>query len=91
MNVWGADAALQEFFGPRADDRVQAREMEQEIMSQGYTSSNNYTKDNMNKQTLNTVDVYFTGAGLNTDLTSHDMELAYTKKLKLAGKDEENK
>jgi hypothetical protein len=64
----GAEAALKEFLGPRADDAVMKQEMFKDINKEGYTSIKNYTRDIGNKQALNTLDIYFTGAGILTDL-----------------------
>jgi hypothetical protein len=64
----GAEAALKEFLGPRADDAVMKQEMFKDINKDGYTSLRNYTREVGNKQALNTLDVYFTGAGILTDL-----------------------
>ena len=84
LNTYGADEALKEFFGPRADNNVTKQEMLNDIMNQGYTSQKNYTKDLKNNQTLNTVDVYFSGAGLMTDLVNGGYKLRRT----LEGKNE---
>jgi len=79
LSIYGADASLQEFFGPRADDGVAKLEMYKEIAQQGYTQLQNYTNDVKNKQTLNTIDVFFMGAGIMTDLVTDDLELIRTK------------
>lgn len=64
----GAEEALKEFMGPRSDDALMKQEMMKDIAKDGYTSLKNYTSDVGNKQALNTLDVYFTGAGIITDL-----------------------
>jgi hypothetical protein len=64
----GAEAALKEFLGPRADDSVMKQEMFKDINKDNYTSLKNYTREVGNKQALNTLDIYFTGAGIMTDL-----------------------
>ena len=64
----GADYALQEFLGARADDHVMKQTMIKDISRDGYTSLKNMNSDINNKQSLNTLDVYFTGAGIVTDL-----------------------
>lgn len=79
LSIYEADAALQEFLGPRADDGTAKLEMYKEIANQGYTQMQNYTNDVKNKQTLNTVDVFFMGAGIMTDLVTDDLELVRTK------------
>lgn len=64
----GAEEALKEYLGPRADDNVMKQEMIKSINKDGYTSLKNMTRDVDNKQALNTLDIYFTGAGIMTDL-----------------------
>jgi len=68
MNIYEADFALKEMLSCRADDNVAKAEMFRDIATQGYCRLTDQTNDVANKQTLNTVDVYFTGAGLVSDL-----------------------
>lgn len=79
LGIYEADYALREFFGPRADNSVSKMEMNRDIATQGYTQLQNYTDDVKDKHTLNTIDVYFMGAGLMTDLVTPDLELIRTK------------
>jgi hypothetical protein len=60
------------------DDQVSKLEMYKEIATQGYTQLSNYTDDTINKTTLNTVDIFFTGAGIMTDLLTDGLELRRT-------------
>lgn len=78
LNTYGADYALKEFFGGRADDSKVKMEMLKDIALQGYTRLANYTNDTGNKQTLNAVDVYFLGAGIVTDLVTPGLLLHRT-------------
>ena len=66
----GCDAILQEFHGPRSDDLVMKREMQQSISSKGYVMLDELTNLTTNKVTLNTVNTYFLGMGLKSDLVS---------------------
>jgi hypothetical protein len=78
LGVWNADLAVKEFFSARGDDDVAKMEMYKEIATQGYTQLQDYTDELENKTTLNTVDVYFMGAGLMTDLVTEGLELTRT-------------
>jgi hypothetical protein len=64
----GVDSCMREFLGPRADDMVAKSEMYSAIASKGYVSLNDLTNNVDNKTTLNTLDVYFIGCGLKSDL-----------------------
>lgn len=79
LGVWNADAAEREFFGPRGDDNTKKMEMFKQIALQGYTRLEDYTDDVANKHTLNTIDVFFTGAGIMTDLITDGLELRRTE------------
>lgn len=83
----GADSALQEFLGPRADNAVAKTDMYKDINSYGYTYLKNLSRDISENQTLNTMYVYLMGAGLANDLLKEDMsaeELLSRKVGKLA-------
>ena len=64
----GANAALKEFLGPRADDMRAKNEMYAEIAKNGYVSMENLTDDVYNKVALNTFDMYFLMQGLRTNM-----------------------
>lgn len=66
----GADRILQELHGPRADDPVMKREMNQSIATKGYVVLDDLTNLPTNKVTLNTVNTYLLGMGLKSDLVS---------------------
>ena len=68
LNTYEADFALKELLSFRADDSIGKSEMLRDIANEGYCRLADMTDDISNKQTINTVDVYFTGAGLVTDL-----------------------
>ena len=80
LTVMGADFALQEFMGPRADDANKKNQMYQRITTDGYVQLNTLSSDIEDSQTLNTVDVFFTGAGIITDLLSPGLALPRTLK-----------
>ncbi len=64
----GANAALKEFLGPRADDMRAKNEMYAEIAKNGYVSMEDLTDDVYNKVALNTFDMYFLMQGLRTNM-----------------------
>jgi hypothetical protein len=74
----GMKYSLKELNGPRADDTVMKREMLQSINERGYVKLEDLTDNVENKVTLNTVNVYFYGMGLHTDLVSRSLILPYT-------------
>ena len=76
----GLNATLKELNGARADDMVAKREMLTDIATKGYATLEGLTDDLSNKTTLNTVDTYFIGMGLKTDLVTKG--LMTTKTLK---------
>lgn len=71
----GMQHTLKELNGPRADDSVAKKEMLQAIATKGYVTESELTDDVTNKTTLNTVDTYFLGMGLKTDLVSKGLKL----------------
>lgn len=52
----GADSALKEFLGPRADNKDSKIEMYQRISEDGYLSLNDLSNNIESSQTINTVD-----------------------------------
>ena len=66
----GADKILQELHGPRADDPVMKREMNQSISTKGYVMLDELTNLSTNKVTLNTVNTYLLSMGLKSDIVS---------------------
>lgn len=79
----GMTHTLQEINGPRADDMVMKREMLSQIATQGYATYDSLTNDLGNKATLNTVDTFFLGMGLKTDLVTKGNMLKSTLKKEL--------
>ena len=66
----GADKILQELHGPRADDPIMKREMNQSISTKGYVMLDELNNVSTNKVTLNTVNVYLLSMGIKSDLVS---------------------
>lgn len=64
----GANAALREFLGPRADDSKAKSEMYSKIGDNGFVSLDELTDDPYNKTAVNTFDVYFLMQGLRTNM-----------------------
>ena len=64
----GADKILAELHGPRADDIVMRRQIQQKISEKGYVELEELDNDPRNKITLNTVGMYFLTMGLEHDL-----------------------
>jgi len=82
LMTYGSEEALKEFFGPRADDSKKKMQMYKQISQQGYLQLKDLKSDLGDKQTLNTVDVYFMGAGIMTDLVTGGLALDRTLKNK---------
>ena len=66
----GADSILQELHGPRADDAVMRRGMEQSIATKGYVSLEDLENVSTNKVTLNTVNAFLISMGLKSNLVT---------------------
>lgn len=66
----GAENILKELMGPRADDPVMKDQMYSNIAKNGYVTLDELDSDVKNKVTLNTIDVFFMGMGINTDLVT---------------------
>ena len=76
----GMKYTLKELNGPRADDLVAKKELLQSISTKGYVQLGELTDDVENKTTLNTINTYFLGMGLHTDLVTKGLQLPYTTK-----------
>lgn len=76
----GAENILRELMGPRADDPVMKDQMYSNIAKNGYVSLEDLDSDVKNKVTLNTVDVFFTGMGIITDLVTPGLVVKKTLK-----------
>lgn len=76
----GMNNTLKELNGPRADDLVAKQQMLQAISTKGYVQLSELDDDIENKTTLNTVDTYFLGMSLKTDLVTKGVKLMSTLK-----------
>ena len=74
----GMENMLKELNGPRADDPVMKQQMYTEINSKGYFSLDDLDSDVGNKTTLNTVNTYLLGMGLDSDLVTKGLMLKKT-------------
>ena len=66
----GADKILQELHGPRSDDLMMKRQMNQSIAQRGYVLLDELENLPTNKTTLNTVNAYLLAMGLKSDLVT---------------------
>lgn len=64
----GNKEILKEMYGPRGGDKVMKDEMEAQIASTGTARLDELTDNKINKTSLNTANMYFLAAGLETDL-----------------------
>lgn len=74
----GADKILQELHGPRSDDPVMKREMNQSIATKGYVLLDDLNNLPTNKVTLNTVNTFLLAMGLKSDLITDSYILPKT-------------
>lgn len=74
----GMTEVLKELNGPRADDQYMKQQMYSAINSKGFVSLSDMDSDPVNKTTLNTVDTYMLGMGLNSDLVTKGLMLKKT-------------
>ena len=75
----GADYALREFMGARADDSAKKNKMAKDIATMGTVSLADLPEDIENKVALNLLDVYFLGAHILTDLITPGYATLYTQ------------
>lgn len=76
----GMTNVLKELNGPRADDLVMKQQMYTAINNKGYVTLDDMESDPANKTTLNTVNTYLLGMGLNSDLVTKGLMLNKTLK-----------
>lgn len=75
LTMLGMHNTLKELNAPRADDSVMKQQMLRDIALNGYTRLEDMEDDILNKTTLNTVDCYFTGMSIKTDLVMRGLML----------------
>ena len=79
----GMEYTLRELNGPRADDLAMKNQMLHDIALNGYTRLEDMDDDVANKTTLNTVNVFLLGMGLESDLVTKGLMLNSTLKSEL--------
>jgi len=79
LTALNADAALQEFLGPRADNQSKKQDMMRQISRDGYTTLESLEGDITRSTTLNTVNVYLLGAGIKSDLITRGLKTAFSQ------------
>ena len=82
MSILGSEQALREFFGPRASDFEKKSQMMQKISVDGFVKLGGLSSDSESNQILNTINCYFLGCGISTNLVTQGMELPRTLKKK---------
>lgn len=74
LSAIGADKALEEFLGPRADNFSAKKDLYKDISLYGYSYLKDQKKDITENQTLNSIYTYLIGSGLENDLLKEDTE-----------------
>lgn len=64
----GANAVVDEMFGPRADNRQKRLQMYRDIQRDGFVQYQNLTGDSKDQPTLGLFDVHMLAAGIKTDV-----------------------
>lgn len=83
MTVIGADNSLKELMSARSDNMESKMLMYNQIATQGYVNLEDIQSQDIEaSQTVNTVDVFFLGACVKTDLITPTLELPRTLKNK---------
>ena len=72
LTVFKADKAIQEFYGPRADSMISKSDMYGKISKYGYVYLDELATATGKNQTLNTINIYLLGAGINSDLVEKE-------------------
>ena len=80
LQVIGAEKALKEFMGCRADSRDAKLQMYEKINNEGYFKTEDLIDRRSEKVTLNTVNTLFLGAGIRTNLVNNSLLLPITLK-----------
>lgn len=79
----GLTNTLHELNGPRSDDLVMKNTMQRDISTKGYYKISESESNVTNKTTLNTVNTYLLGMGLQSDLVTTGLMLKNTLKEEL--------
>jgi DNA-directed RNA polymerase beta subunit len=82
LQTIGAENALRELMGGRSDDIKAKSQMYEKISTEGFAMQKEIESDPSSKVTLNTVNVMFLGAGIQTDLVNKTSLLPITAEKK---------
>lgn len=82
LSIIGADNALKEFLGPRANAQDAKREMLRQIVRDGYATLSDLPNDPTEKTALMTLNTYLLASGIRSDLINTSLETLYTLKNK---------
>lgn len=74
LSAIGANNAMKEFLGPRADSADAKMDLYKNISMYGYAYMKDLSNDINEKQTINTVSAYLIGCGIKTDLLEKNTE-----------------
>jgi hypothetical protein len=78
LTAINAEAALQEFLGPRADNQSKKLQMYRQIARDGYSTLEDMTEDITQSTTVNTVNTYLLASGIRSDLVNTSLKTNYT-------------
>ena len=91
LTIFKADNAIKEFFGPRADNMKKKQDMYSKISKYGYVYLDELEGDATDSQTLNTINVFLLGAGIESDLITSKEKTAKETLRKIVVDDEIDK
>lgn len=88
LTAIGADNALKELLGPRADNQKEKAEMYSQINRDGYCTLEDVelADDSSQSTTLNTINTYFLASGIRSNLITDSLKTKYTIKKDLEKK-----
>ena len=76
LTIFGADAAIKEFYSARADNMLAKRDMYSKISKYGYCYLEDLESDISQNQTINTINVYMLGGGIKSDIIESKEDIA---------------
>jgi hypothetical protein len=79
LSVVQSDAALREFMSSRSDDLHMKQQMLKKINQDGYVKLSDMDSNPENKVALNTLDIYYLGSSIKTDLITPGLMLKDTQ------------
>ena len=78
LTAIGADKALEELLGPRADNYAKKTDMYRQIVKYGYCSLDELKGDVSKSTALNTLNTYLLASGIRSDLIVNSLKTHYT-------------